>query len=77
MPIHEKYLARGPLQDQWQLFGKTGSFAPLGWFVGWFEKDNKTYIFAYLRNDEDIQAEPIARMEARVENAKAKLIIYK
>ncbi|MFA6037159.1 MAG: penicillin-binding transpeptidase domain-containing protein [Legionellales bacterium] len=72
----KEIINKGILHDQWELYGKTGSMTPLGWFVGWIEKNNKTYIFAYLRTDEDINAEPIARMEARVENAKVKLIEF-
>lgn len=72
----KEILDKGLLQEQWQLYGKTGSRPPLGWFVGWLEKDDKTYIFAYLRTDEDINAEPVARMEARVNNAKEKLIKF-
>lgn len=69
-------LDKGILYDQWKIYGKTGSSAPLGWFVGWVEKDNKTYIFAYQRNDEDIQAEPVARMQARVKNAETEIIKF-
>jgi beta-lactamase class D OXA-29 len=69
-------LDRGMLYQQWKLYGKTGSATPLGWFVGWIEKDGTTYIFAYLQKDEDVKADPILRMESRVENAKTKLIAF-
>ncbi|MFI4957258.1 MAG: class D beta-lactamase [Gammaproteobacteria bacterium] len=66
-------LQRGTIADDWKLFGKTGSATPIGWFVGWVEKDGKIYLFAYLKRDEHPNKDPIGRAENRVNDAKAKL----
>ncbi len=43
---------------KWKLFGKTGQGSidghELGWFVGWIEKDNRFYPFAYTIRDTKI-----------------------
>jgi len=66
-------LQRGTLNDNWKLYGKTGSFTPIGWFVGWIEKDGKIYLFAYLKRDEKQGEDPIGRAENRVKDATVKL----
>lgn len=44
-------LFKEELQSGWKLFGKTGTGKGkegiLGWFVGWIEKENCTYVFSY------------------------------
>lgn len=54
-----------PLLEGWQLFGKTGmgstaNHLQIGWFVGWIEKDNTFFPFAY--NIQDIKIDPAERI---------------
>ena len=38
------------LAEGWKLFGKTGygnKFLEIGWFIGWIEKDEHFFVFAY------------------------------
>lgn len=69
-------IERGTIADGWKLYGKTGSSTPLGWFIGWIEKDRKTYLFAYLKKDEQPSKDPVGRSENRVNGAKAELIKF-
>jgi beta-lactamase class D len=69
-------LQRGTIGDNWHVYGKTGSSTPLGWFVGWVEKDEKTYLFAYLKRDEQQSNDPMGRAENRVNDAKAELVKF-
>lgn len=53
------------LIDGWQLFGKTGMGSitdrlQIGWFIGWIEKDNHFFPFAY--NIRDIKIDPAKRI---------------
>lgn len=57
-------LFREKMADGWNLFGKTGwsgsdiakdgKTLEHGWFVGWIEKDNKFFPFAYLIREQKI-----------------------
>lgn len=57
-------LFKEDLADGWKLFGKTGwsgsdiakdgKTLEHGWFVGWIEKDNKFFPFAYLIREQKI-----------------------
>lgn len=72
------------LADGWELYGKSGSGCQLnhdrtqklelqiGWFIGWIQKDNRTIIFVYYIEDEDLQ-ETYAGIRARAA-AKEKLL---
>ncbi|MGL4347980.1 MAG: penicillin-binding transpeptidase domain-containing protein [Chlamydiales bacterium] len=53
------------LDDGWQLFGKTGMGSitdnlQIGWFVGWIQKNNSFFPFAY--NIRDIKIDPNRRI---------------
>lgn len=66
-------LQRGTVGNDWKLYGKTGSAAPLGWFVGWVEKNDKRYLFVYLRRDEPKRADPLQQTKNRVDQVKTML----
>jgi beta-lactamase class D len=59
------------LQTEWKLFGKTGSSTSkpdgkneLGWFVGWIQKGNEYYLFAYnIRDEKVILSQRIPRVK--------------
>lgn len=53
-------LFKEELQNGWKLYGKTGysgsiSPIPFAWFVGWIEKDERSFIFAYQIRADKIQ----------------------
>ena len=60
------------LMDGWQLFGKTGMGSiknvdgnnlEIGWFIGWLQKNNTFYVFAYnVRNTTINPAKRIPRV---------------
>lgn len=43
----QKILYVGKLSYGWSLYGKTGSCAQGGWFVGWIEKGKRKIVFAH------------------------------
>lgn len=72
--ITKSLLFKEELPDGWKLFGKTGWSGPIsgsnsnnfeiGWFVGWIEKENQFYPFAYHIRDEKIDlAQRIPRVK--------------
>ena len=59
--------------NDWKLYGKTGWPSKVGWFVGWIEKDNKSYFFALnmdLENFEDLHLRQEITEEILVEVVK-------
>ena len=54
----------GDLSEGWKLFGKTGfgnnHNLEIGWFVGWLEKEETVYIFAY--NMQNTKVDPTQRV---------------
>lgn len=68
----------GELPGGWKLFGKTGAGSisepdeknALGWFVGWIEKDNRFFLFAYNIRDVKIDfSKRISRVKQLLEES--------
>lgn len=56
------------LSGGWKLFGRTGhgtaANLEIGWFVGWIQKDDDAFIFAYnIRDEKLIPAQRIPRIK--------------
>lgn len=67
MDMTKKIAYRGKLNNNFNLFGKTGTGAyyldgknqiRLLWFVGWLEKEGKTYVFASNRYVNVLESDP-------------------
>ena len=56
------------LDNQWKIYGKTGTGflhstddLQMGWFIGWVEKQEKTYVFACLIKDKMTMSSPTGK----------------
>jgi len=66
--ITKSILLLETLSEGWELYGKTGhgweGSQPVGWFVGWVEKGEKSLVFAYIiREDQMNPRERIPRVK--------------
>jgi beta-lactamase class D len=80
----KKILFVEDLPNNWKLFGKTGSGRlqnkdgsriedrPVGWFIGWLEKENRNIIFAHYIEDDQKFSTPVG-VRAK-DSAKDKLL---